>query len=105
MRGELRTDPAGRAAAEPGLCPSQPVRIRTLAAALGGRRAASAKLSVGAPAGSVVNGHVGPHQAPVAQRIEQPVSTRSVGGSSPSGRAYALRRKGFLAPWLARIRV
>ncbi len=53
MRGELRTDPAGRAAAEPGLCPSQPVRVKTLAAALGKRGAASAKLSVGAPAGSV----------------------------------------------------
>ena len=26
-------------------------------------------------------------EAPVAQWIEQPVSTRSVGGSSPSGRA------------------
>ena len=35
-------------------------------------------------------------KAPVAQRIEQPVSTRSVGGSIPSGRAIGKDDKGVL---------
>ena len=39
--------------------------------------------------------HTIPAPAPVAQRIEQPVSTRLVGGSSPSGRTTWLVRSTF----------